>query len=195
MPNWCNNSVTLRHADPREIIKAREGFEKGELLNTFIPCPQILRDTMAGSYPASMVEEKAALELQEAENIRLHGHKNWYEWCVDHWGTKWDIGDADGITSFGNNELMVYFDSAWAPPTEAYGRLMDMGFEIEAYYYEPGMAFCGSWINGIDTEYQIPSTSDEAEKVIPHAIDEMFAITESMAEWEDEDENYEASGE
>ena len=49
------------------------------------------------------------------ENTIAPGDKpNWYDWCVDNWGTKWDIeaqliGDESGY-------LMYSFSSAWSPP-------------------------------------------------------------------------------
>ena len=59
---------------------------------------------------------------------------------------------------------------------------------MEAYYNEPGMMFCGSWISGADRCIDIPQTSREAEQVIPRKIDEMFNIVEDLAMWEEEAE-------
>lgn len=187
MPNWCSNIVTLRHEDPEMITRAREGFAKGELLQTFIPCPQDLRDTMAGSYGDA--EQQAELLAREEANLKNYGARNWYDWCVANWGTKWDIGDANGVSECTDNVLIVSFDSAWSPPLDAFATLVDeLDFDVEAYYYEPGMAFAGSWVNGADHCVEIPSTSAEAERVVPRALDEMFSIVENMAMWEDEEE-------
>ena len=178
--------MTLSHEDPAMITRAVEGFTKGELLQTFIPCPQDLLDTIAGSYGDP--EQQAELKLKEAANLENHGFANWYDWCVANWGTKWDIGSEDGVVESDANSLVVSFDSAWSPPIGAFETLVDeLGFEVEAYYYEPGMAFCGVWDNGLDNCINIPSTSAEAEKVIPVAIDEQFDIVNSMAMWEEED--------
>lgn len=190
MPNWCSNIVNMTHDDVAVLERARDAFTRGALLQEFIPCPEALRDTEAAYYPDSD-PRKAVLEAREAENILNHGHRNWYDWQVAHWGTKWDIGDEHSAELVGD-VLQLTFDSAWAPPCDAYDRLESQGFRIEAYYYEPGMAYCGSWINGVDTEIKIPNTSAEAEQVIPEEIDMMFGITESMAEWEAEDAAYEA---
>jgi hypothetical protein len=187
VPNWCNNVVTLRHADAAMLIRAQEGFKKGELLQTFIPCPQELRDTQAVHYPEGHAD-KAAQDALVARNIAEHGFANWYDWQVAHWGTKWDVGSDDDGADIEDDVLTLSFDSAWGPPCDAYDRLEDLGFAIEAYYYEPGMAFCGSWAGGMDNCINIPSTSAEAAKVIPEAIDEMFDIVNSMAMWEEEEE-------
>src|SRR5262245_578810 len=33
----------------------------------------------------------ASLQL---EYQRKYGSDNWYDWCIKHWGTKWDAGDV-----------------------------------------------------------------------------------------------------
>ncbi len=84
----------------------------------------------------------------------------WFDWCVDNWGTKWDIGcendQAHGLkpTRVGN-QVTVSFDSAWSPPIKLYEELDKLGFMVDATYFEPGMAYCGIWHDGDDlyTEY------------------------------------------
>ena len=48
---------------------------------------------------------------------------NWYDWRVTNWGTKWDISD-EGLEYVDNGDgtsvIQGWFDSAWAPPIEAY---------------------------------------------------------------------------
>lgn len=187
MPNWCNNVVNITHNDPAMLERARAAFEKGQLLQEFIPCPEELRLTQAVYYP-DKDPRKAEQEALEAANVAKHGFRNWYDWQVANWGTKWDVGGDGCNAELVGDVLQLSFDSAWAPPCDAYARLEgDAGFAIEAFYYEPGMAFCGSWINGVNEEINIPSTSKEAAEVIPDEIDAIFDIVNSMAMWEEED--------
>lgn len=164
MPNWCCNVVTLRHKDPAMIERAAKAFDRGELLNEFMPLPQ---------------------ELKEGDG--------WYNWCVNNWGTKWDVG-GDGRDPIEDpNVLEVSFESAWAPPTTAYEKLCALGFEIEAYYWEPGMAFCGKWTGNEedfdDDYYEYGSeTSETVRALIGDDLDERFCISEMMAEWEAENQ-------
>jgi len=111
-----------------------------------------------------------------------------YNWCVNTWGTKWDIGGEDAhMVEQDANNVVFNFDSAWAPPTGAYEQLMEQGFEIIAYYYEPGMAFCGKWENGDDDYYEYGGmTSDQIADELPDDLDETFGISESVAEYEAE---------
>lgn len=39
MPNWCTNNITVSHVDPSMMAKFKEAFDKGALLETFIPTP------------------------------------------------------------------------------------------------------------------------------------------------------------
>jgi hypothetical protein len=41
--------------------------------------------------------------------------------------------------------LHTFFDTAWAPPVNAYEKLVEMGFGVEAMYYEGGMGYAGSF--------------------------------------------------
>ena len=76
---------------------------------------------------------------------------DWYDWNVVHWGTKWDIGNEKcGQPVRDGNRIMVSFDSGWAPPLGLYEKLMEIGFNVHASYFEPGLGFCGTWINGWD---------------------------------------------
>ena len=148
MPNWCSNTLTLTHDNPAMIKRAVDAFTNGRFLNEFVPVPTALTETIAGSYGNN--DKQTALEQQEENNRKEYGYKNWYYFCVNEWGTKWDVGDSNGINQVSENKLIVYFESAWAPPTTAYEKMLDLGFLIEATYYEPGMGFVGRWDNGDD---------------------------------------------
>ena len=192
MPNWCNNTVTLEHEDPAMITRAREAFARGEFLHEFIPVPLCLTETVAGSHSDPVLQ--AALKQSEQDNLNAYNYKNWYDFCVAEWGTKWDVGGGDGYINDIEGGLILTFDSAWSPPLNAYERLLEQGFTIRAMYYEPGMAFAGVWEDGIDDYYEYGDMkSDEVAETLPPELDEAFGISESMAEWEaenaEDDEN------
>ena len=186
MPNWCNNSVELYHEDPAMLERARTAFNKGALLHEFIPVPLCLTETIAGSHADPVMQ--AALEKSEQDNLNAYNYKNWYDFCVNEWGTKWDVG-ADGQPAQDiEGGLMLNFDSAWAPPVNAYERLMEQGFRIRALYHESGMCFAGIWEDGDDDFYEYGSmSSDEVEKQLPVELDEAFGISETVAQYEDEE--------
>jgi hypothetical protein len=186
MPNWCNNTVELYHEDAAMLERARAAFNEGKLLNEFIPVPEDLH-IVAGSVGAKGSPEQTELELKEEANRLKHGYSTWYDFCVNEWGTKWDIG-ADGQPAQDiPGGLMLSFDSAWAPPIEAYNKLLDQGFRVRAMYYEPGMAFAGIYEDGSDDYYEYGDMkADEIADTLPAELDEAFCISESVAEWEED---------
>lgn len=162
MPNWCNNVARISHENPemiRRMIDAAKREESG-VLQEFVPCPA---------------------ELLEGDG--------WYDWCVQNWGTKWDLCDVEVQTHDANNITLV-FQTAWAPPVEAYGTLEEQGFVVEAYWYEPGMMFCGMYEDGSVEDLEIEEATYEwAKDNIPRNIDEMFGIADEFAQWEAENED------
>ena len=188
MPNWTDNTLTLKHKDPAMIKRAFDALEKGAFLNEFVPIPDSLH-IVAGRVGDGIEQE--ALEAQEKLNEAQHGYKNWYDFCTNEWGTKWDVGDEGSQTLVNENELTTTFSSAWAPPTGAYAKLQDLGFEVVAYYYEPGMCFAGIYDENGDDFYNIDGSSESVRENIPQVLDEMFNISENMAEYEDENQEIE----
>ena len=58
------------------------------------------------------LEKKSNLDniLRGYYNLRKYGYTNWYDWCREKWGTKWNASETFGSgTSF-------TFDTAWNTP-------------------------------------------------------------------------------
>jgi hypothetical protein len=169
------------------LERARDAFNRQELLQEFVPVPKELQ-IVAGSVGAKDDPKQIALEDQEKVNFAKYGYKNWYDFCVNEWGTKWDIGAEGYEVEIENGRLSLSFDSAWSPPIGAYEKLTDLGFSVRGYYYESGMCYAGIWEDGIDDYYDMSdcANADEAEATLPSILDEMFCISEGMREWEEE---------
>ena len=159
MPNWCSNSIKV--VATKEYIEGMAAaFFKGELLNYIHP---------------------------------IDAGDDWYEANIAGWGTKWDVGGEDfhydvNECNDGMWEFTASFDSAWSPPVEAYQTLVDKGIFVEAYYYEPGMNFCGRFDEDGDDCYQIEGDSEWVVANVPEDIDVSMGISESMEVWEEEEE-------
>jgi len=176
--------VELAHKDPAMLIRARDAFNRQELLNEFIPVPDELK-IVAGR--VGDPDEQAKLEAQEAVNLDKFGYKNWYDFCVGSWSTKWDVGAEGYEVEIENGGLTLSFDSAWSPPINAYEKMVDLGFSIRASYYEPGMCFAGIWEDGVDDFYELGDmTSEQVREELPEHLDEAYGISECMAEWEED---------
>ena len=189
MPNWCNNTVEIYHEDAAMIERARKAFNDAKFLNEFIPVPECLLREGSASHGGPNADEYDRIR---AENKEQTGYESWYDYCVNHWGTKWDVG-GDGYEAQDiEGGLMLTFDSAWAPPCAAYEKLIDLGFRIRAMYYEPGMAFAGIWEDGNDDYYEYGGmNSEEIAEELPPELDEAFCISEQVAEWEEENKEEE----
>lgn len=175
MPNWCSNFVEISHESAEQIDRVQKAFAEHRLCDEFLPVPEDLKNAVAdGSANESLVEK--------------YGYSSWYDFCVNLWGTKWDVGSEDGIGRDGDTYLTLSFDSAWSPPIGLYEELESLGYTVRAYYYEPGMNYAGVFSDGYDDCYNLESTSEAVREQIPSELDEMFCISENMEQWEAENE-------
>jgi hypothetical protein len=187
MPNWCNNYLELEHEDPAMIERAKKAFAEGKLLEEFVPVPADLH-IVAGRVGDATDPKQIELEAQEEANRLRHGYATWYDYCVNEWGTKWDVGgDGDQATVESPNSIKMNFDSAWAPPTAAMDKFMDLGFKVKLVYWESGMCFAGIYDeNGDDYMDYSDMTADEVAESINPELDECMNIVECLREWEEE---------
>jgi hypothetical protein len=150
MPNWCMNDAEVTHENPEMMAKFAEAWNAGGLLAAFHPQP---------------------------DNIG----EGWYDWRLANWGTKWDVGleKDEPQVEVVNNTLQLSFNSAWSPPTGGYEKLAELGFEIRAYYWEPGMCFAGRWSDGEDHCYDITEGTDG----LPEDIDRAMGVSENLDLW------------
>jgi hypothetical protein len=194
MPNWCNNTVELGHEDPTKLKEAVDAFNKGEFCNYAIPVPESLK-IVAGRVGADDNPDQIKLEEDTARNLEVHGFANWYDFCVARWSTKWDVGGDDGYAqelNEGDTSITLSFDSAWSPPIGVYEALVEQGFTVKAYYYEPGMCYAGVWDNGDDNYYELGSMdSKQIREEIDPELDEVMCISESVEMWEEENKEEE----
>jgi hypothetical protein len=183
MPNWCSNSITI--SGSTDTIKqlwddAHVGDNFG-LLNAMVPMPKELDDTTKGT---------------DGDAV------NWYDWRVTNWGTKWDVSD-EGLeyvdNGDGTSHITGWFDSAWAPPVEAYNTFLDDmdGCSIEATYEEGGMDFAGIYTDG-DDQY-MEGLAEWCEKVVRgtcaledtpelfQKLEDEFELIENRREWIEEE--------
>lgn len=182
MPNWCQNTVEITHEDPAKIQRLAQAMEENHFFEHVIPVPAILKDTTAPTQEG----DEAAAEARRQET----GYADWYDFCVNRWGTKWDV-DCQGTVDVEDDYSVVRaaFDSAWAPPVGIYEELVEQGYTVTAYYYESGMGFVGKWQDGNDEYYEIGDADSKTVRgIIGDELDEHFGISDSMAEWEEENE-------
>ena len=194
MPNYCNNVVEIR--GPQKVVKAlvdhRLDFQK------IYPYPKDL-DIVAGRSGADDSPEQIQLVAAEESNLAKYGYKNWYDWCVSEWGTKWNAGGSDNADmqidwdEDGDDSIALFqFDTAWAPALGVLQKLKDDHPElsVECRYHEPGVGFMGVWTDGQDRCYDNIQGSQDTfwQSDDGRLLDETFDIVESMQEWEADQE-------
>jgi len=131
--------------------------------------------TLTHSDPEMIVRAKTAIEQGKLFNNFVPCPTGWdYDWCVKHWGTKWDIGEAEVFES-DKTSLECLFETAWCPPIKFYETLESLGFEVEAQYFEAGAGFVGEFSDGVDDQFDIDP--DDFSN-IPDYLIEMFYIPE-----------------
>jgi hypothetical protein len=145
MPNWCTNAITFYHQNPDRIK------ELASLVN----------------YNSSDDTYTIDSHSNLLNYLRPLPDGVWdYNWCVDHWGTKWEV-DINHVELFSPNCIAFYCDSAWTPPIDALGYAESQkGFNIKIAYIEPGSGILGFCEDGVSSDYEYPRTLDEALALI-----------------------------
>jgi hypothetical protein len=177
MPNYCDNYLIIHHDDELMMEKVRLSFDKGCLLNEFIPIPTDLHISQV----CIDDEGKTKLKNDIESNIKNFGYKDWYEFAIGEWGTKWDIIKDDREIELCDESLILKFNTAWTAPLKFYEKMIKLGFSITAYYYERGMEFCGMFENGELFHF------DDLSIPFPKEIDDIFNITQDLMDNETDD--------
>lgn len=201
MPNWCSNSFEI--VGPREKIRAlwteatrqaEEGSKKEYgLLGALRPEPNY-----------EEVDVEPAFPNIRGNNDPVDKSQSWWDWRVSNWGTKWEV-DCEGMQfeededgNFENEDGKPYaritgwFDSAWSPPVNAFQFYSEQNPDVRMTldYYESGMGFVGraQFADGeqtCDEYYDIGGyTSKDVRDLIGDELDDLWGISENMAEWE-----------
>lgn len=196
MPNWCSNDFSIE--GPKDKIEALynnaiiDEDDGGGLLQAMVPMPDELKGTLKGSG-------------EEKQTVFVDGTNNWWDWRVHYWGTKWEVsteGFEGSLNAIGEDraEITGWFESAWAPPIECFSTYCKANSDVKLKlgFHEPGMCFVGDW-SGSDgepddiNEYDYSNEdSRSVRKVIGGEMDDHWLISESMAEYEADELEYEA---
>lgn len=170
MPNHCTNRLTVI-GDADTIRSFREkialpddklGDDAVSILPRLYPTPSELHEMPATFGNANSEEHEAWMQ----RNKEKYGATDWYDWCVNNWGTKW--GDYDSrIEHEEPTVLGISFTTAWAPALEGITYISN-DFPTLNFIYcydEGGMGFLGTaWIrNGIMTDRE--GSYPEAEQI------------------------------
>ena len=87
-----------------------------------------------------------------------------YDWCLNNWSTKWDVG-GNGLEVY-DNKLCGWADFAWSPPLDCFKTYCKQNPDvfIKMCYIEPGMLYLGYWDSNENTIYDDYYNSSNHEK-------------------------------
>ena len=75
------------------------------------------------------------LGKQYIENIKNYNFPQWYDWCVENWGTKWNVEDDIDVNYDKNiDEYDISFQTAWSVPTGIVERYSELCDDDEFYW-------------------------------------------------------------
>lgn len=161
MPNHCTNLLSCTSGkNIGEIIKPYLTDDGKNLdFDKIIPMPEGIIKTFQDSTIEEIVKERTPEEkearkkeydvLQE-QNIKDYGHRNWYDWCVAMWDTKWNAYNCWMLEDESLKLEEVHdlgFQTAWSPPINVIRELAKLtGESLRMSYYDEGWMFGGEYI-------------------------------------------------
>lgn len=108
MPNHCTNHLCITGPFPE-----RDAFMKTLKIKGYH------EDWEDGTFcfhqTVPMPDSVFRGDLGRAEEIAYPGEKNWRDWAINNWGTKWANYDT-GEVEEGSKSIKVTFQTAWGPP-------------------------------------------------------------------------------
>ena len=148
MPNWCYNKIQLSDngETSEQFDRLCKLLDGDNPFNEIYPRPDFSKiPNEKGELPKKEVHKNTDGEIVW-ETFNFSDGKNddrWYHWCIDNWGTKWDIDLAaadveEDYAEFG-------FQTAWAPASGIFDKIREdyPDVAISWFYDEPGMEIAG----------------------------------------------------
>ena len=145
MPNWTYNTIIVegRAEAIREFLEFVSGGAGQPFdFNKLIPMPELLRHTSTGRRSFNGEDHRAWYVIdpdlpfsdrayednerpftpQEKAALAAIGYDSWYDWSIEHWGTKWnacrvEIDDIEPLSGEPKRvSAVIRFETAWAAP-------------------------------------------------------------------------------
>ena len=158
MPNHCHNRVTFYSAtgdddSVAKIAKLKQIFEDEKCFSQIIPEPDWANQPLLtsdnrftkygndGELPILQTDSYGDCLRFQSTGI---ADQRWYDWRVNHWGTKWDCYDVE-VTDDDPECLEIQFNTAWSPPEAICHALREQypDVSISWFYDEPGCEIAG----------------------------------------------------
>jgi hypothetical protein len=145
MPNWVINSVSLSQNGSNLSDSNPALWE--EIVNFVKTQPADLDEEGAQDFDFRSIVPQPAGLYDDVDVPQQSGLPDWYSWCCEHWGTKWNASDPY------NSGYGFTFNTAWSTPLPVIEALSnkfptviftvhfadeDLGNNCGSYAYENG---------------------------------------------------------
>jgi len=161
MPNHVQNRLKVTGGDTDKLMNAITGESSSRIdFNKIIPMPKDLQIESSsigeigmmilyGKSTKTWLQDKEKVqkrfdELRPADqaiakvlgkkyhdNIEKYGHADWYSWCIDNWGTKWNAYDTPTEE---DTEDTIFFQTAWSNVLKIIEKLHTIFPDTELFY-------------------------------------------------------------
>lgn len=176
MPNWTFNTITAtgEEDDIRAFIETVKWQDQIFDFHRLIPMPALLKHTGCGQRtiegkpvtcwyvinPDDPCPGEDGVRLftpeEEAELAQI-GSRHWYDWAIDHWGTKWNAVRAEE-SDRGPGFVFLRFETAWSPPLPVFEAMFERFPRVtfECTWQDE----CESVIHGMERPAQEPDEDE-----------------------------------
>jgi hypothetical protein len=96
-----------------------------------------------------------------------------YDKACNAWSTKWEASNISWMKFNVVDAVELSFESAWCPPENVYKQMVEDGWEVTAYYCEPGMGFVGKFTT---QDGFLEDESYDFNETMPNEFIDMFAL-------------------
>lgn len=164
MPNWVKSIAIFGTKKVLEdCIVDKENGHKSFDLDKVIPMPK--------EYEKENPFEGMTMEEELLFKKANDGCKDWYEWRVKHWGTKWNTDETVVL-----DDNMVTFNTAWNMPDEVFREISKKYHTtVKVVYADESMTENSGYIvydNGHVTVNEMGDVDSESEKFRDSVWDE-----------------------
>ena len=124
-----------KNVDIRKAYKSLSPFNK-EIHND--PYFQDIDSNLSKYKNDESFQESIELGKKYLDNYIKYGYCNWYDWCIDKWGTKWNVEDEVSVIDIDNDNYEITFDTAWSCPSgilKEFSKMCNDG-ELDWMYYD-----------------------------------------------------------
>lgn len=120
----CALVLYLDEGDDTALVKEMESgwtlsnIVKKENISTARECAKFLLNDHQYS-------SKIEIGRRALKNEKLYGHRDWYSWSLENWGTKWNTSET-----YTTSEGEVVFQTAWSTPYPVIKKLSELNPEL-----------------------------------------------------------------